>query len=130
MAAVTPIDVPDQPGSRVRTLFRAVALAEAVSWAALLVAMFFKWIVQADPHTGIEGGVPIVGPIHGAVFIAFVLMCFVARRTFRWSTRTTLLALAAGIPPFLTVVFERAASRRGLLEPQPNSRNPVDPSPA
>ena len=99
----------------VRTAFRAVAIAEALSWAGLLVAMFFKWIIQADPHTGIEGGVPIRGPIHGTIFLAYVVMCFVARRSFGWSARTTVLALAASFPPFLTYVFELRADRRGLL---------------
>lgn len=97
------------------TVFRTVAVAEALSWAGLIVAMVLKWIVQDDPHAGLEGGVPIMGPIHGAMFIGYVVMCFVARRAFDWSTRTTLVALAASIPPFLTAVFERAADRRGLL---------------
>ena len=103
-----------------RTAFRTVAIAEAVSWAGLLVAMFFKWVVVADPHTGAEGGVPIMGPIHGVIFIAYVGMCLVARRSFGWSHKTTLLALAASIPPFFTYVFEVVADRRGLLgQPQP-----------
>jgi integral membrane protein len=101
--------------TRVRAVFRTVAFAEAVSWAGLLVAMVLKWIVQDDPHAGLEGGVPIMGPIHGVLFIGYVAMCFVARRTFRWSTRTTIVALAASIPPFLTAVFEVAADRRGML---------------
>ncbi len=114
MAPVTSIDTAPAP-SGIRTLFRTVALAEAVSWAGLLVAMVLKWIVQDDPHTGLEGGVPIMGPIHGAMFVGYVVMCFVARHTFGWSSRTTLVALAASIPPFLTAVFERVADRRGLL---------------
>jgi integral membrane protein len=101
--------------SRTRTWFRTIAVAEAVSWLGLLVAMVFKWIVQDDPHTGIEGGVPVMGPIHGAIFIAYVVMCFVARRSFAWSTRTTLVALVAAVPPFATAVFEAVADRKGLL---------------
>jgi integral membrane protein len=101
--------------STTRTIFRTVAIAEAISWAGLLIAMFFKWIVQDDPHTGIQGGVPIMGPIHGVIFLAYVVSCFLARRSFGWSTRTTLLALAASIPPIFTYVFEVAADRRGLL---------------
>ena len=104
------------PTSRVRTAFRAVALAEAVSWALLLTTMVFKWIVQDDPHTGLEGGVPISGPIHGALFVAYLVMCLVARRSFGWDLRTTIVALAAGVPPFATAVFEAKADRRGLLE--------------
>jgi integral membrane protein len=101
--------------SGTRTWFRAIAVAEAVSWLGLLIAMFFKWLVQDDPHTGIEGGVPIMGPVHGAIFVAYVAMCFVARRRFAWSGRTTLVALVAAIPPFATAVFEAVADRKGLL---------------
>ncbi len=102
--------------SRTRTVFRVVAIAEAVSWAGLLVAMFFKWVVQDDPHTGIEGGVPIMGPIHGVVFMAYVVMCLVAWRRFRWSFTTLVLGVLSSIPPFVTVVFERLADQRGLLQ--------------
>jgi len=101
--------------STTRRAFRAVAIAEAFSWGGLLIAMFFKWIVAADPHVGAQGGVPILGPIHGTVFLAYVIMCFVAKRSFGWSQRTTLLALAASIPPFFTYVFEVRADRQGLL---------------
>ena len=101
--------------STTRTAFRRVAVAEAISWAGLLTTMLFKWVIAADPHAGAQGGVPIMGPIHGTIFLAYVVMCLVARRSFSWSTRTTLLALAASIPPFFTYVFEVAADRRGLL---------------
>ena len=105
----------------VRTWFRVVALAEALSWLGLLIAMFFKWIVQDDPHTGLEGGVPIMGPIHGAVFVAFVGLCFVAWRTFEWKLSTLALALASSIPPFATIWFERRAERAGHLTTRDDS---------
>ena len=100
---------------RMRTIFRVVAFAEAVSWGLLLVAMFFKWVVQDDPHAGLEGGVPIAGPIHGVIFIAYVAVCFVAWIHFRWTPRTLVLALVCSIPPFVTAIFEVVADRRGLL---------------
>lgn len=99
----------------VRPLFRTLAFAEALSWAALLVTMVFKWIVQDDPHSGIEGGVPIAGPIHGVLFVAYCASAVVAWHTFRWNLKTLLLALLASIPPFFTVLFEVLADRRGLL---------------
>lgn len=95
--------------TRVQRTFTLVARAEAVSWAALLITMFFKWVVQDDPHAGIEGGVPVAGAVHGAIFVAYVVSALVAWRTFRWSTTKTLFALAAGVPPFATLWFERKA---------------------
>ena len=92
--------------------FRIIAIAEALSWAGLLVGMYFKYV--GSPQT--EIGVKIFGPIHGGIFIAYVVMCLVARRSFGWSNKTSLLALAASIPPFFTHVFEIVADRRGLLD--------------
>lgn len=101
--------------SRTRTWFRTIAIAEAISWAGLLIAMVFKWIIQDDPNTGAQGGVPVMGPIHGVVFLAYVVTCFVARSRFAWTAKTTLLALASSIPPFFTYLFEVQADKRRLL---------------
>ena len=102
--------------TKTRQLFRAVAIAEAISWGGLLITMVFKWIVQADPNTGLEGGVPIMGPIHGVVLLSYVACCFLARSKFGWTGKTTVLALAASIPPFFTVIFETVVDKRGLLQ--------------
>lgn len=93
-----------------RTLFRTIAIAEAVSWAGLLVGMYFKWIAQST-----EVGVKVFGPIHGTVFIAYVLTVLYVRRSFRWNVWTFLLAGFAALPPFATLVFEVWADRRALL---------------
>lgn len=92
--------------------FSWVAIIEACTWVALLFGMYLKYIVQTT-----ELGVRIFGSLHGAAFIAYVILtAFVARRQ-RWPiVWTTLLALAAAIPPFMTVVFDLVARRRGLFE--------------
>ncbi|MEX5717853.1 DUF3817 domain-containing protein [Geodermatophilus maliterrae] len=90
--------------------FRAVAVAEALSWLGLLAGMYVKYV----PETS-EVGVQVFGPIHGAVFIAYVVVALVAARVLGWSRWTALLALAASIPPLATVVFERWATRTGRL---------------
>ena len=92
------------------TAFRAVAIAEAISWIGLLAGMFVKYV----PETS-EIGVKIFGPIHGAIFVAYVVLAVVASRVLRWSAGTTLLALVASIPPLATVWFERRATRSGDL---------------
>ena len=95
----------DTPSGR----FRAVAVAEAISWAGLLIGMFFKYAM------GNAVGVHIFGSVHGAVFIAYVVLSLLARRALSWDNRTTGWALAASIPPFGSVVFERWATRTGRL---------------
>ena len=92
-------------------LFRAVAVAEAITWVGLLAGMYVKYV----PETS-EVGVKVFGPIHGAVFVLYVVITLVTARRLRWSPGTTLLALVASIPPFATVVFEIWARRTGRLE--------------
>ena len=89
--------------------FRAIAVTEAISWAGLLIGMFFKYAM------GNAVGVHIFGSVHGAVFIAYVVLSLLARRALSWDNRTTVWALAASIPPFGSVVFERWATRTGRL---------------
>jgi integral membrane protein len=94
------------------TAFRFVAVAEAVSWLGLLVGMFFKYVVDAG-----DGGVQVFGPIHGTVFLCYLAVALIAWRHLRWSLPVGLLALAASVPPFCTVLFEMWVSRTRRLEP-------------
>ncbi len=95
--------------------FRQVAIAEAVTWAGLLVAMVAKyWLGQPL-------GVTVVGWLHGLVFTAYVVACLVVFSPLRWRFGVLVLALFASIPPLASVVFERWAERRGLFDPAPSS---------
>ncbi|MGZ4516614.1 MAG: DUF3817 domain-containing protein, partial [Mycobacteriaceae bacterium] len=42
MASMTDLSTP-------AARFRLVAVLEAISWAGLLIAMFFKWVIGANP---------------------------------------------------------------------------------
>lgn len=95
---------------RVRQLFRVVAFAEACSWLGLLIGMYIKYVPETT-----ELGVKIFGPIHGGIFVAYLLVTLTARSTFGWSLRTTFWAAVASVPPFATAVFEVVADRKGLL---------------
>jgi integral membrane protein len=83
-------------------------MAEAVSWAGLLIGMFFKYVV-----VGNEIGVKIFGPVHGVIFVGYVLVTLMLAQ--RWDRRTLIFGLVASIPPFGTVVFERWANKTGRL---------------
>lgn len=90
--------------------FRTVAIAEACSWLGLLIAMFFKYVVVLGGT-----GVTIFGSIHGALFVAYLVVTVLAARTFGWRGRTLVFALLASIPPLFTLWFERWAVRTGRL---------------
>lgn len=107
--AVTLLETLTRTGTT-RNLFRTVAIAEAFSWAGLLTGMYFKWIAETT-----EAGVKIFGPIHGGIFITYVVITFLASRSFGWNLKMTLLALASAIPPFATYAFEVWADRGGKL---------------
>lgn len=108
-----PADVATAPSSHrlVRT-FVVISLVEAFTWAGLLVGMYLKHVADVT-----EVGVRIFGSLHGAAFVAYVLVTLLTARSQRWPIFwTTALALAAAVPPFMTAAFERAARRRGLLD--------------
>ncbi|MGW6335627.1 DUF3817 domain-containing protein [Nocardia rhamnosiphila] len=91
--------------------FRFFAVLEALSWLGLLVGMAFKYL----PAEGNEIGVKIFGPVHGGIFVLFVLTALLAARELEWNWKTTVLALLSSIPPFCTVIFEVWAVRTGRL---------------
>ena len=93
-----------------RSLFRALAISEAITWALLLTGMFLKYVTETT-----ELGVRIFGMVHGIVFIAYCLVTVIVAIDQRWSLSRTVLGLAAAVPPFATLLFETYADRRGLL---------------
>ena len=96
--------------SAVATAFRIVAIAEAVSWVGLLSGMYVKRVLETS-----EVGVQVFGPIHGAIFVAYVVLALLAARVLGWSRVTTASALVAAVPPLVTVWFGRWATRTGRL---------------
>ncbi|WP_341715985.1 DUF3817 domain-containing protein [Micromonospora sp. FIMYZ51] len=105
---------------KVTRLFVVGAIAEAISWAGLLAGMAVKY---GPP--GNEVGVQIFGPIHGALFVAYGVLVLAVARVHRWGVLTTVVALACAVPPFATLVFERWARRRGMLDVAEPAREPA-----
>lgn len=92
------------------TLFRRLAVAEAITWALLLCGMFLKYVTETT-----ELGVRLFGMAHGVVFIAYCLTTVFVSVNQRWSFGTLAIAFASGVAPFMTVWFHRRAERRGQL---------------
>lgn len=87
--------------------FRVVAVAEACSWAGLLIGMFFKHVTDTS-----ELGVKVFGPVHGALFVVYAAGVLLSAREAGWSRGTILLGLACAVPPFTSVWFERRMASR------------------
>ena len=73
---------------------RWIALAEATSFIALLIAAVIKR--TADNEIGVQ----ILGPIHGLLFIAYVVNVFSIRTELGWNGTTTFWILVGAVVPF------------------------------
>ena len=95
-------------GSGLERNFRITALAEATSFIALLVATYVKH-GQDEPI-----GVQILGPLHGLLFIAYVLLALNLAPRAGWSARTTAVVLLGAVLPFGGYAVDRWLARRPL----------------
>lgn len=91
--------------------FNFFAVAEAITWALLLIGMFLKYVTKTT-----EVGVRIGGGVHGFVFLCFVLAVFLVGVSERWGWKRVVMGLVAAIVPFATVPFELASARAGALD--------------
>lgn len=74
-------------------VFRVLAVAEAVSWLVLILATIVKYTM------GQEGGVHLMGPVHGALFVAYVVLALVLWRKNEWTGRTLSIVLVDSVLP-------------------------------
>ncbi|OMH28242.1 hypothetical protein BKD30_01560 [Tersicoccus phoenicis] len=93
-----------------RTLFRRLALIEAVTWTLLLIGMVLKYVTGTT-----DLGVRIGGGLHGLAFLSYVAATVYVAVDGRWSAGRTALGLVSAVVPYATLPFERSAERRGLL---------------
>lgn len=106
--------------SRPLTVFRRVAVAEAITWALLLLGMVLKYVT----HTT-DLGVRVFGMLHGIVFITYVVTTTLVWIDQRWTARRGFGALFASIPPFVTYLVERRATRDGWIGAAWRLRDPA-----
>jgi integral membrane protein len=89
------------------TLYKIVALSEAVGWTLLIVGILIR-------HFGLPGhdiAVPIAGQIHGTIFLIYFGVLVTIYSSLRWSRKKFLAAIVAGIPPYGSLAFEQWAAR-------------------
>jgi integral membrane protein len=94
-----------------RSLFRLTAFGEAVTWTLLIGGLIARALL--DPP---EILIPIVGSIHGFVFLSYSVVSILVGLNQRWSIGKTLLAVVLAIVPFATVPFERSLDKTKSLE--------------
>ena len=72
-------------------VLRVVALLESLSFAVLLVGSVLKRTTGPDL-------VPVLGPVHGALYVALVLLVLGCLPQLRWAPWFTFVMLTVGSP--------------------------------
>lgn len=93
-----------------RLLYRAVSIAEAVTWTALIAAMVARYAAGAEVSFFFA-----IGLAHGVVFIAFVVSSVVVGLNQRWRWWLIVVAALSSVPPYGTLVTDAVLERRGRL---------------
>lgn len=91
------------------TLFRTLAIAEAVSWTILIAAL----VVRAT--TGLALAVTIGGAIHGFVFLSYGAASILVAKNQRWGAAPAALAIVSAVVPYATIPTEIWLHRTGRL---------------
>ena len=109
--ATTPaasVGSPAVPSSLLERSFRVTAVAEATTFLGLLAATYVKY-VHDEPI-----GVQILGPLHGMLFLGYVLLALSLAPRAGWSVRTTIVVLFGAVVPFGGYAVDRWLARQPL----------------
>ena len=103
----------------VTRLFVTAARIEALTWAGLLIGMFFKYTLELT-----DAGVWLFGRLHGAAFLLYFCVSLFCAIRLRWPWWCGMLAVLAAIPPLVTFPLELWFRRRGMLNTAPAAGKP------
>ncbi|MEV0254362.1 DUF3817 domain-containing protein [Streptomyces sp. NPDC018029] len=85
---------------------RLVSVPEGISWIVLLVCTIIKYTVAEGFNVA-----PVLGPIHGVLFILYVLFWLDAWNRTKWDAKTGILYFAFSIIPGGGFMAERKLKR-------------------
>ncbi|MEO7122450.1 MAG: DUF3817 domain-containing protein [Lacisediminihabitans sp.] len=105
-----------------RSFYRALSIAEAVTWTLLITGMLLKYVANA-------GSLPVVigGSIHGLVFMSYAATAVIVGLNQRWKVGQIVFAVVTAIVPYATIPFDRSLERRGMLEGEWRREQTDDP---
>lgn len=93
-----------------KSLFRVLAVAEAITWTLLITGMILKYAA------GLDIAVTIGGAIHGFVFLSYGATAVLLTVNQRWSVGTAVLTIGSAIIPYATIPVELWLARSGRLD--------------
>lgn len=85
-------------------LFKIVAILEGISYLVLFSNMLF--VKNSNPELYKTLLYPI-GMCHGVLFIGYVLLAFLLKKSQKWHIQTFLIILTASLLPFATFFVEK-----------------------
>src|SRR5687767_11945691 len=89
--------------------FRKIAFIEGISYLVLLfIAMPLKYFAD------LPMAVTVIGGIHGALFVAFIILSYLVKDAFNRSFAWMVKAFIASIIPFGTFVLDKEWKREEL----------------
>jgi integral membrane protein len=83
------------------TRLRVVSFLEGLSFLILLCASVVKRTAEE------EIGVQIMGPVHGALFVLYVILALDVKSKLNWNGGTTVKVLLASVVPIAPFFVER-----------------------
>ncbi len=110
------------------TVYRILAVAEAVSWTLLIGGLVVRAV--GGPALAVTVG----GGIHGFVFLSYGATALIVSLNNRWGIGTSVLAVGSAVVPYATIPTEMWLRRSGRLKgpwrreetADPRDRRPVD----
>ncbi|WP_426320502.1 DUF3817 domain-containing protein [Microbacterium sp. E-13] len=91
------------------TLFRALAILEAISWTLLIAGLIIRATTDWPLAVTVGGG------IHGFVFLSFGATVILVALNNRWRVAPTVVALVSAVVPYATIPVELWLQRSGRL---------------
>jgi integral membrane protein len=90
--------------------YRVFAWVTGVVLLGLVLAMVAKY------GFGESGGVAVIGPMHGFLYMGYIVATLILAERCRWRPVQALLVLLAGTIPFASFVAERKVTRQVRAE--------------
>jgi len=88
-------------------IFRFFAIGEAATWALLISAIIYRRLGLPEAPSVIS----FAGHIHGMMMVFYCIIIVVVARSMQWGIVRMVMAVAAGVPPFGSIIFEQLMAR-------------------
>jgi integral membrane protein len=83
--------------------FRIAAFGEAIGWTSLITGIGISRYIEHGNNTAVD----IAGQFHGTIFLIYIVAALLLSSSLGWNKKLTIIALAASVPPYGTLVFEK-----------------------